>query len=121
MKSNTLPAGVTLAHLTEMSGGWFIGNFTPVAHRTPDVEVAVQHFPAGYHGIPHYHRVATETTLLLSGRAEMAGVLLTPGDILTLAPGTVSEFHALEDCITVVIKHPGALNDKFTHGDIIAC
>lgn len=121
MKPNTLPAGITLARLSEMTGGWFIGNFTPVAHRTADVEVAVQHFPAGYHGTAHYHRVATETTLLLSGKAEMAGILLAPGDILTLAPGTPSRFIALEDCVTVVVKHPGVLNDKFTHGDDKVC
>lgn len=109
-------AGIAQTHLDNMIGGWFVGAFTPAAWHTPDVEVAVQTFPAGYHGETHYHRQATEITLLLSGRALMAGRMLFPGDILTLPPGTPSSFTALEDCQTVVVKHPGVLNDKFPAG-----
>lgn len=113
--SHPLPlrAGVKKARLNEMKGGWFVGAFLPTAYSTEDVEVAVQHFAAGYCGEPHHHKVATEITLLLSGKARMAGELLTEGDILVLAPGVSSSFEALEDCVTVVVKHPGALNDKF--------
>ncbi len=108
--------GLTRHRLDKMTGGWFVGAFSPAAHTTADVEVAVQVFPAGYRGLPHVHRQATEITLLLSGRANMAGELLLPGDILTLAPGTEAAFVALEDCMTVVVKHPGVLNDKFITG-----
>lgn len=44
----------------------------------------------------------------------MAGQHLTAGDILTLLPDTSSTFEALTDCVTVVVKHPGALNDKYS-------
>ncbi|MFP3524596.1 cupin domain-containing protein [Pantoea sp. SIMBA_072] len=104
---------VRRSRLTDMTGGWFIGDFFPAAYRTPDTEVAVQRFPAGYCGAPHHHRVATEVTLLLTGEANMAGEHLTAGDILTLSPGTSSAFEALTDCVTVVVKHPGVLNDKY--------
>ncbi|HBV9912398.1 hypothetical protein MXF09_23640 [Klebsiella aerogenes] len=115
-----LPAGVKKCRLSDMNRGWFVGDFVPSAHPTQGVEVAVQHFPAGYHAAPHAHRIATEVTLLLSGRAEMAGLSLESGDILTLSPGTISDFHALEACVTVVVKHPGVLNDKYLHteGDV---
>jgi len=109
--------GITRNHLDNMTGGWFVGAFSPAAYSTADVEVAVQHFPAGYKGELHIHHKATEITVLLSGRACMAGELLLPGDILTLAPGTASAFAALEDCMTVVVKHPGVLNDKFLTGE----
>lgn len=109
----SLPDGVKHDRLSDMTGGWFVGGFTPAAWQTTDVEVAVQQFPAGYRGTSHHHKVATEVTLLISGRARMAGVELLPGDILTLQPGTSSSFDAIEDCMTVVVKHPGVLNDKY--------
>lgn len=109
----SLPGGVKHDRLEKMTGGWFVGAFTPVAHSTPDVEVAMQHFAAGYVGASHHHKVATEVTLLISGRARMAGMEMVAGDILTLSPGVSSAFEAIEDCVTVVVKHPGALNDKY--------
>jgi len=118
--NNEVSSGVTegvpsiLVHrLKDMTGGWFVGAFSPAAYATPDVEVAVQRFPAGYVGAWHHHRLATEVTLLLSGKARAAGVALAAGDIITLSPGVSSSFEALEECITVVVKHPGALNDKY--------
>ncbi|MBE4994515.1 hypothetical protein INF73_21820 [Enterobacter cloacae complex sp. P6RS] len=99
--------------LDDMVRGWFVGNFSPAALRTADVEVAVQRFTKGTIESNHYHRQATEVTLLLSGRARMAGLELHAGDIITLLPGNLSSFEALEDCVTVVVKHPGVLNDKF--------
>ena len=109
----SLPTGVKHDRLETMTGGWFVGAFTPVAHSTPEVEVAVQHFAAGYMGASHHHKVATEVTLLISGRARMAGMEMVAGDILTLSPGVSSAFEAIEDCVTVVVKHPGVLNDKY--------
>lgn len=109
----SLPSGVKHDRLETMIGGWFVGAFTPVAYSTPEVEVAVQHFAAGYVGASHHHKVATEVTLLLSGRARMLGEEMFAGDILTLPPGVSSNFEAIEDCVTVVVKHPGALNDKY--------
>lgn len=108
-----LPEGVKLDQIATMKGGWFVGAFSPAVLTTSDVEVAVQHFPAGYCGERHYHKIATEVTLLLSGRACMAGIELKSGDILTLAPGTPTSFYALEECTTLVVKLPGALNDKY--------
>lgn len=113
MVSNTTQAFIEITKLEDMVRGWFVGNFSPAAYRTGDVEVAVQHFAKGASESPHFHRQATEVTLLLSGRARMVGRELNAGDIITLAPGSISEFEALEDCVTVVVKHPGALNDKF--------
>ena len=105
--------GVSVTHLNDMTRGWFVGNFKPAAYRVEEIEVAVQHFTAGAFEPEHIHKVATEVTLLLSGKAVMAGILMVSGDILTLEPGTKSSFEALEDCTTVVVKHPGTLNDKY--------
>lgn len=99
--------------LEDMTGGWFVGDFTPAALNIPAVEVGVQSFKAGECTVSHHHKIATEVTLLLSGLAKMAGHVLKPGDILTLPPGISSTFEAIEDCVTIVVKHPGVLNDKY--------
>lgn len=99
--------------LQNMVKGWFVGDFDPVALRTGDCEVAVKHYPVGAHEGAHYHKVATEITAIVSGRVRMAGREWGEGDIVTLAPGEVTDFTALTDAVTVVVKHPGALDDKF--------
>jgi len=35
------------------------------------------------------------------------------GDIIVIKPGTSTAFEALEDTVTVVVKLPGANNDKY--------
>lgn len=102
-----------VVRLDAMVRGWFVGDFAPAAYRTKDIEVAVQQFVAGSIEPAHVHLKATEITLLLQGRCRMAGRELSAGDIITLPPGVVSDFEALEACITVVVKHPSVLNDKF--------
>lgn len=101
------------ARLEEMTRGWFVGNFSPTMHRTGDVEVAVQHYPAGSVEAAHHHKIATEITLILEGEAEMLGRIFRAGDIVKLWPGTVTGFRAITDVTTVVVKHPGAKNDKY--------
>jgi len=101
------------ARLDEMTKGWFVGAFTPTAHSTNNCEVAVKSYKAGESEAAHYHKVATEITLILSGRVRMAGKEWGPGDIVVLEPGDVTDFEALTDAMNVVVKTPGALDDKF--------
>lgn len=101
------------ARLEEMVKGWFVGDFSPTAHQTQACEVAVKHYSAGDHESAHYHKVATEITLVISGHVRMAGREWGPGDIVVLSPGEVTDFEALTDTINVVVKTPGALDDKF--------
>lgn len=100
-------------HLDDMVRGWFVGDFSPTLHATQDVEVAVQKFAAGDHEASHFHKIATEITLILSGEAEMLGQRFKAGDIVKIKPGTATSFHAITDVTTVVVKHPGAKNDKY--------
>lgn len=101
------------AKLEEMFKGWFVGAFTPTAHHTDACEVAVKIYMAGERESAHYHRLATETTLILSGKVRMAGREWMAGDIIVLEPGEVTDFEALTYTVSVVVKTPGALNDKF--------
>ncbi len=98
--------------LDDMIGGWFVGDFSPAAHSTGAVEVAVKRYKAGATEAPHYHRVAAEITLILEGVAEMGGQRRTAGDIVKLAPGEVTGFAAITDVCTVVVKLPSVKGDK---------
>ncbi|CNF31216.1 cupin domain-containing protein [Yersinia intermedia] len=100
-------------NLTNMVRGWFVGGFEPSVYKTTDVEVAVQRFAAGDKEPSHCHQIATEITVLISGKAVMGGQEYCAGDIVKIEPGEYSDFSALEDTVTVVVKLPGALNDKY--------
>lgn len=99
--------------LDDMVKGWFVGAFKPAAHSTDTCEVAVKSYKAGEKEVSHYHKVATEITLVLSGRVRMAGQEWGEGDIVVLEPGDVTDFEALTDAVNVVVKTPGAIGDKF--------
>lgn len=105
------------AKLGEMVKGWFIGGFEPTAFSTEACEVGVKAYKAGDSEVAHYHKIATEITLVLSGSVSMRGQTWGEGDIIALEPGDVTAFEAITDAITVVVKVPGALNDKYVVGE----
>ena len=101
------------AKFHDMVKGWFVGAFNPTVFTTDACEVAVKSYKAGEKESSHYHKVATEITLILSGRVRMVGREWGEGDIIVLEPGDVTDFEALTDVVNVVVKTPGALNDKY--------
>jgi len=103
--------------LDQMVKGWFVGGFEPTALSTEACEVAVKHYKAGDYESSHYHKVATEITVIVSGEVEMCGKKWGAGDIIVLSPGEITDFRALTDAVNVVVKSPGALNDKFVVED----
>jgi quercetin dioxygenase-like cupin family protein len=101
------------ARIDDMTKGWFVGSFIPTAHQTQACEVAVKNYKAGDREEVHYHKIATEITLILSGSVRMVGKVWSTGDIIVLKPGEQTDFEALTDTISVVVKTPGAINDKY--------
>lgn len=104
---------MTFRRLEDMTGGWIVGNFTPTCLRTEACEVACKHYEAGAHEGAHVHRIATEITLIASGRARMCGRELVAGDIVILDPGDATDFTALDATTTVVVKMPSVMGDKY--------
>jgi quercetin dioxygenase-like cupin family protein len=102
-----------LAKLDEMIKGWFVGNFDPTLIRTGDVEVAVKRYEKGDYEERHYHKLATEITVVVSGRVRMNGIVYQEGDIIIVEPFEATDFEALEDAVNTVVKYPGAKNDKY--------
>lgn len=101
------------ARLDEMVRGWFVGDFEPSALRTGVAEVGFRHYKAGDREAAHHHRVATEVTVIVSGRVRMNDLTYEAGDIVVIEPSEATDFEALSDAATVVVKVPGALDDKY--------
>ena len=100
--------------LENMIKGWFVGNFEPTLLKTNNVEVAVKSYKKGDYEERHYHKVATEITVITRGRVKMNGIEYKEGDIIVMEPNESTDFEALEDDTqNVVVKYPGANNDKY--------
>lgn len=100
-------------NLSQMTKGWFVGDFSPTLIKTQEVEVGVKSYKKGDYEERHHHKVATEITVIVAGRVSMNGECYSQGDILVIEPGESTDFDVLEDVITVVVKYPGAKNDKY--------
>ena len=99
--------------LQDMTKGWFVGDFYPAVLKTQECEVSVKRYSKGDYESAHFHKVATEITVIISGKIRMCERDFTENDIIVLQPGEVTDFMALEDSVTTVVKYPGALNDKY--------
>lgn len=100
-------------NLDDMVKGWFVGNFTPTVLSTNDVEVAVKKYKAGDYESSHYHKIATEITVITDGQVKMNGMVYSSGAIIIIEPKQATDFLALTDVTTTVVKYPGANNDKY--------
>jgi quercetin dioxygenase-like cupin family protein len=101
------------ANLRDMIKGWFVGNFEPVIEKSELFEVAVKEYKAGDSEPQHYHRIATEITVVVRGQVQMCHRDWYEGDIIQLSPGESTSFLAITDATTVVVKYPSVQNDKF--------
>jgi mannose-6-phosphate isomerase-like protein (cupin superfamily) len=99
--------------LDQFTKGWFVGNFHPTLIQSDAVEVAVKHYQAGEHEASHHHKIATELTLIVHGRVRMSGEEVGPGEIVKIHPGQSTDFTALTDVTTVVVKMPCVAGDKY--------
>lgn len=99
--------------LDRFTKGWFVGNFSPTLIPSDAVEVAVKHYQAGEHENAHHHKVATELTAVISGRVRMSGEEIGAGEIVKIHPGQSTDFTALTDATTIVVKMPCVAGDKY--------
>lgn len=97
----------------DMIRGWFVGDFEPSAFKTKDCEVGYKKYKAGDKEDPHYHKIATELTLITSGKVEMNGKKYVEGDLIVVNPGEVVNFSAITDATNVVVKIPSVKGDKY--------
>lgn len=103
-----------VSQLSKMINGWFVGNFSPSVFKTESLEAALKKYSAGQYENKHFHKIATEITLIVSGHIKMNGVDYFEGDIIIIEPYDTTDFISVTDSITMVLKIPGVLNDKYT-------
>lgn len=99
--------------ITEFFRGWFIGNFNPSVLKTKDFEVGLLTHKQGEHWPKHYHALATEYNLLISGKMIIKQTKIEPGDIFIIEPNEIADPIFLEDCTVLCIKTPSEPGDKY--------
>lgn len=99
--------------LNNMIKGYFVGNFSPSAYKSNVCEVALKRYKKDEFEARHYHKIATELTLIIKGSVMMNGKIFNEGDIILIEPNESTDFRALKDSITAVVKLPSVKNDKF--------
>jgi len=104
-------------NLQSMIGGWIIGDFEPSLNKNPNFEVGIKNYNAGEFVDKHYHKVAVEYTVIIEGIAVMNGIQYHTGDIVVVNPNQISDFRAITDVKTVVVKIPSVKNDKYLIND----
>jgi len=102
-----------LFNIDDFVKGWFVGNFEPSLYKTNDVEVAYKSYKAGDKEAKHYHKIATEITIITSGIVKMNGNEYHRGDVIIMNPNDVADFSVIEDAENIVVKIPGANDDKY--------
>jgi len=100
--------------LQDMFKGWFVGDFSPTALKTEAFEVAVKHYRAGEKEESHFHKLATELTVVVSGEVSIGGERFGAGDIVVVHPGEAQGFEAITDTALTIVKVPSVKGDKYT-------
>jgi quercetin dioxygenase-like cupin family protein len=93
--------------------GWFVGNFEPNCFFTNQFEVAVKRYKSKDYESCHFHKTSTEITFIVNGSVLMNNIQYNTGDIILIDPNESTDFEALTDVTTVVIKIPSSKNDKY--------
>lgn len=99
--------------LNEFKNGWFIGDFLPSIFRTELFEIACKKYKSGQIEKKHYHGIAIEYTLIVTGTAKINDIIINEGEIIAIYPNEIVEFSAISDITTIVIKLPSVPNDKY--------
>lgn len=102
-----------ISRIENMKGGWFVGDFEPVAYKTSDFEVSYKIHPQGERWDFHYHTEVTEINYLVRGEMTLQNQLLKSGDIFVLEPFEVADPEFITDCEIVCVKTP-SINDKIS-------
>ena len=102
-----------VSKISDYKAGWFIGNFDPSAFKTEAFEAGISLHPKGSSWPLHYHKIATEITLVLSGKMKIQGQLVEAGNVFVIKPYEIADPEFLEDCKVMVIKTPSVPGDKY--------
>lgn len=112
LKKHTKGQLMNRDRIENYTGGWFVGNFTPVIQRNKSLEVGVKFFKVGDTEPSHMQRIATEITVVSHGKIRIGNEILEAGDFLIIQPLEYADFEALEDGSLICVKFPSISDDK---------
>lgn len=101
-----------LYDLKDFKGGWFVGDFVPTLFPITTAEVCIKRYKAGDHDQKHIHKEADEITVVVEGIVEMNGVKYHADDVVLIDRGEATDFTAITDAVTCVVKVPCVIGDK---------
>lgn len=99
-------------NIADMTGGWFIGDFSPSVFRTKDFEVGVKSHPKGSPWPAHFHAQAIEINYLIKGKMRFGDRVIEAGEIFVFEKNEVATPEFLENCEVLVVKSPSVPGDK---------
>jgi quercetin dioxygenase-like cupin family protein len=84
--------------LKNFEKGWFIGKFEPTVF-SADFEVGIKEYKSGDKEQKHYHKLAKEFTVIISGKVKMNDIEYIKGDIIQIDENESTDFECIEDTI----------------------
>lgn len=102
-----------LLNLKNFLSGWCVGLFRPNLLERDNIEVAIKKYSKGTKELKHHHKLATEFTIIVSGKVRMNGIEFFEDDIIIVEPGESVEFEAVTDAKTCCIKSVSVKGDKY--------
>ena len=103
--------------IKNMKKGWFIGNFKPSVLKTKKFEIALHEHKAGKlsKSHDHYHKIATEYNLIVTGKMKIGKKIINKGDIFIIKPYEVSkDVVFLKKTSLICVKLPSVPTDKYS-------
>lgn len=98
--------------LNSFTGGWVVGDFNPSLFKSDCMEVGVKKFLLGDRELSHKQLIATEITIIISGKVRIGKEIFVEGDVVVIPPGEYADFEALSDGSLTCIKFPSIPSDK---------
>lgn len=100
--------------INRFKNGWLVGSFLPSLFPCGSVEIAIHDYKKDYIGEAHYHKIATEYNVIISGRVFVnTHIELCAGEIFIYRPGEISNVRFAEDTKLLIIKTPSVPGDKY--------
>jgi len=93
--------------------GWIIGNFEPSILKSNELEIGIKKYKKGDKEEKHYHKIADEYTIVISGKIKMNQNEVKKGEIYLVKSGTENQFESITNSIILVIKTPSIPGDKY--------
>ena len=90
--------------ISDMKGGWFVGDFVPSVLKTKKFEVGYHTHKKGDDTSNQYHKDSTEINVIIKGKMIVNKKELKTGDIFVFEPYVVSEADFLEDTELIVVS-----------------